>query len=119
MATSVWEIDGHRVSLSHNYWSGAATILVDDNVIFRRPATVFDSGFAHRFDIERTPVAVRVIVNGFKFRHEILSGEKAVPIGDSNWLSMEQPLLVIGAVVAVFAVGVLVVVAMFVFPLLG
>jgi len=116
MASSLWEIDGHRVGLTHDFWSGAATISVDDTVIFRRPVKVADSGFAHRFDVGRTPVAVRVVADGFKFRHEILTGEKAVPVVESNWLPLERPLVVVGALAAVFAVGLLVVVAMFVFP---
>ena len=116
MANSIWEIDGHRVCLSHNYLSGAATISVDDSVIFRRPVKVVDSGFAHRFDLQGTPVAVRVIANGFNFRHEILTGEKAVPIAESNWLPLERPFLLVGALAAIFVVGLMIVVAMVVFP---
>jgi hypothetical protein len=64
MAISVWEIEGHRVSLTHGYWLGAATIAVDDQVVFERPRNIIVFGFAHRFEIDGTPVAVQVFSDG-------------------------------------------------------
>src|SRR5437879_3186846 len=76
MATSTWDVDGHRVQLTHGFWSGAASITVDEHAVFERPTTLFDCGFVHRFEIEGKAVAVRV---GDTFRHELLRGFNAEP----------------------------------------
>jgi hypothetical protein len=114
MATSTWDIDGHRVSLTHNYWSGVATLTVDEEVIFRRPSAFFDMGFAHRFDIGGNPVAVRVLTNGFTFRHEFLTAEDAVQIRESNSQSLEHPFLLAAAILGMGLLGVLLFVGVFV-----
>ena len=90
MATSVWDVEGHRVCLTHGFWSGAASITVDEHLVFERPTTIYDCGFVHRFAIEGKAVAVRVVSdNGVTFRHELLRGFDAEP----NALPQDQAAL--------------------------
>jgi hypothetical protein len=90
MATSIWDVDGHCVSLTHGFWSGAASITVDERLVFERPTTLFDCGFVHRIEIEGKVVAVRVVSDdGVRFRHELLRGFNAEP----NALPQDQAAL--------------------------
>jgi hypothetical protein len=92
MAISAWSLNGHDICLTHGYWSGAASITVDDDLVFERPGEFFDYGFAHRFAIEGTPVAVRVVTNGVTFRHEMLSGFDAEQVEEADSQPVEHPI---------------------------
>ena len=109
MAYRTWNVDGHTVELEHGWWSGVATLTVDDELIFRRPAPLLfiDFGFAHRFEIDGLPCAARVVGQILNFRLELITGEDAESINDANYLPLEFPLgqvaIVGGAIVILIA----------------
>lgn len=95
MATTEWTLGRHQIRLTHNYWSGVATITVDDEIEFERRGKFIDYGFAHRLYIDGIPVAVRVITNGITFRHEMLTGIDAEDVQEANSQPVESiPLFV-------------------------
>lgn len=94
MAHKIWHVNGHVVELEHGWWSGVAKVTVDGELVFTRPSPPFfvDSGFAHRFEIDGLPCAVRVVSQVYNFRHDFLTGEEAKGIEEANRVQIELPL---------------------------
>lgn len=61
----------HHISIDHDYWSGRASISVDEQVIFSRDRTFWDTGLEHRFQLDGLPCIIRVIARGFHFSYEL------------------------------------------------
>jgi hypothetical protein len=90
VATSNWAFEGNEVSLTHNYWSGRATLTVNGFIEFERPREFVDWGFAHCFEVNGTPAAVLVRTTGYSYRYQFLTGEDALQVEESNALPVEN-----------------------------
>ena len=95
MAKFTWQVSGHTVELTHGYWSGDSTLSVDGETVFRRPPPplYFDLGFAHRFEVEGIPCAVRVVPTLYTFRRELLTGTDAEGVREASSQPIEFPIL--------------------------
>ncbi|MCA9096476.1 MAG: hypothetical protein KDA68_23515 [Planctomycetaceae bacterium] len=84
MARRQWKHSYHLIELEHSWISGRAELTVDGVTVFNRGDNSMDFGFAHRFDIDDKPCAVKVFSSGFGFRYEFVTGDAAEAVEESN-----------------------------------
>ena len=64
MTERIWHIDGssgtHVVHLEHGYWSGKATVMLDDTVLCQRQRKFVDWGLKHDFTVDGMKCLVKI-----------------------------------------------------------
>jgi hypothetical protein len=98
-----WRIEGsspHVVRLEHGYWSGRASIWLDDELIYSRGFTPIDLGFVYGFEVDGAQVVVRVTceLGSFFSYHLHVGGRPVEPSATSSWTGL---LVGLGCVLAV------------------
>ena len=81
-----WRVDclqqSHEIRVLHGYWSGQATIEVDDDVIYHRASKLIDWGLAHTFVVDGVRFTVRITTSWLPFRYELLVDDSAAEMGN-------------------------------------
>ena len=67
----------HKIRLQHAYWSGRATIQVDDDVIYHRSSKLIDWGFRQSFLVDGIQFTVQVTVSWLPYQYELLVDDAA------------------------------------------
>jgi len=83
-----WQVDSARrrynIRLHHGYWSGQATIEVDDDVIYHRTSKLADRGLSHTFVVDGLTFTVKITPSWLLFRYELLVDESFRPLGSRS-----------------------------------
>jgi hypothetical protein len=110
MRTQSWRIDGHVIELQHKHWAGTAQLTVDGATVFTRQAPIYSrgAGFARRFSIDGLPFAIRVARVFGGYRYDLLTGDQAAQMEESERLLWEPShgellLMVIAGLLVVLA----------------
>ena len=82
MTVREWHIDSpkrHDLRLEHGWGSGAAKLVVDEKVVYERPATLIDHGFRNEIVLDDTAYVVSVRPRNFGFIYSFSRSESATP----------------------------------------
>lgn len=65
MKTITWDIDTgvaqHQLEMKHAaFWSGRASLTIDQFVVYERKRKLFDKGLEHRFTLDGKPCLLRI-----------------------------------------------------------
>ena len=79
-----WRVDNaqrcHEIRLRHSFWTGHATIEVDDDMIYHRTSKLIDFGLRHSFVLDGTTYTVRITPSWLPCRYELLVDELLEPV---------------------------------------
>lgn len=97
MAKRRWNVvgrtAGHSICLDHDYWSGNATVTVDDTAVYSRYMKLWDAGLKQRFSVDGLDCTVIARpMPWFTFRYKLLvNGREQRPVQKGAAADADKP----------------------------